>query len=82
MQRPLTESERCPRVGSLASHEITKQIEAYRLPSSNILSGCRDLQISCVRERVCVCLMDIKEKSDDHDHNDNDNVGGERDIIA
>lgn len=33
-------SERCLQEGRLASHEITKQTEAYRLPSSNILSGC------------------------------------------
>lgn len=71
IQKAPTESDRGPREGGLASHEITKQIEAYRLPSSNILSGCWDLQISL----LYVSLMDISEESDDtydRDPNGND----------
>lgn len=53
-QKDLSESGRCPREGRLAIHEITKQIEAYRLLSSNTLRECRDLKINL----VCVCVSD------------------------
>lgn len=58
--RAITESQMCPRDGRLASHEITKQIEAHRLRSSNVLNGSWDFQISW----MYVCLMDIKEERD------------------